>query len=211
MKKKKTETHLQKLIEEFPWLLGPAWEHLTANQTIRTLVREKHVPDENVGEWSLIKKDGDLKPDFVFLSDVGAEKEIIVFELKGPECGKTLTITEYLQLRKYLDILRGVYADRKIEIRGVLVGHDKFGFEETDTRIKVVTWSEVLASARSMHVSYLAALLQASEPTAGDTRLKQISDFGGAETVELLKRLAKVADFSSIITDSLWPKEELKS
>ena len=49
----KTETHLQRLIEAFPWLLGPKWERLTANQTIKTLVMEKHRPDESRGEWSL--------------------------------------------------------------------------------------------------------------------------------------------------------------
>ena len=130
----KTETHLQRLVEEFPWLLGPQWEHLTANQTIKTLVTEKHKPDIDMGEWSLPPALGSLKPDFVFLSDVGQEKEIVVFELKGPECGKTLQVVEYHQLRKYLDIIQGVYPN--IDIKGFLVGHDSGGFRETDTRIK---------------------------------------------------------------------------
>ena len=199
----KTETHLQRLIETFPWLLGPQWERLTANQAIKTLVTTKHIPDETAGEWSISDAKLKLKPDFVFLSDAGAEKEFIVFELKGPEAGKTLQPVEYEQLGEYLKIIRAVYVDKSITVKGVLVGHDMGGFEMNDRRITVKTWSEVLLEARNLHVSYLQALLLASEPGATDVRLKQISDFGGKETMELLSRLAPVGNFPNIITDSL--------
>jgi len=203
----KTETHLQRLIEEFPWLLGPQWERLTANQTIRTLVKEKHKPDPAFGGWTLASAHGSLKPDFVFLSDVAEKSEIVVFELKGPECGKTLQYSEYRQLVDYLDIIRQVYTDRDIRVHGVLVGHDKGGFEETDKRIDVVTWSSVLASARALHVSYLGSLLKASEPSADDARLRQIADFGGKETLELLNRLAKLGDFDPVVAKALESKK----
>lgn len=199
----KTETHLQRLIETFPWLLGPQWERLVANQAIKTLVTDKHKPDEAMGEWSMSDANLRLKPDFVFLSDAGAEKEFIVFELKGPEAGKTLQPAEYQQLGEYLRIIRAVYVDQSITVKGVLVGHDKGGFELHDTRITVKTWSEVLLEARNLHVSYLQALLLASDPGATDVRLKQIADFGGKETMELLSRLAPVGNFPNIITDSL--------
>lgn len=199
----KTETHLQRLVEAFPWLLGPQWERLTANQEIRTLIEKKHKPDPTMGEWSLADKKYGLKPDFVFLSDGGAQKEFIVFELKGPEAGKALQPVEYEQLSQYLRIIRGVYADLSISIKGVLVGHDKGGFETPDQRITVKTWAEVLIEARNLHVSYLKALLLASDPSASDLRLQQISDFGGKETMELLSRLAPVGEFPNIITDTL--------
>jgi Histidine kinase-, DNA gyrase B-, and HSP90-like ATPase len=204
----KTETHLQRLIEEFPWLLGPEWEQLTANESIKTLVTKKHKPDEPAGEWSLVPAQGKLKPDFVFLSDVGQEKEFVVFELKGPECGKNLQLVEYQQLRQYLDIIRGVYADKSIKVRGILVGHDLGGFEETDKRIEIITWSAVLVKARYMHVSYLAALLKGSEPDADDARLKQIANFGGKETLALLNRLAKIGDFPEIVATTLPPTNQ---
>ena len=46
-------------------------------------------------------------------------------------------------------------------------------------------------------------MLFASDPGATDVRLKQISDFGGKETMALLGRLAPVGNFPSIITESL--------
>lgn len=199
----RTESDLQRLIEEFPWLLGPQWEKLTANQTIRTLVQNKHKPDMDLGEWAVPTTLGNLKPDFVFLSDIGAQQEIVVFELKGPEGDKTLQPGEYRQLGKYLEIIRSSYTDQTIKVKGILVGHDKGGFEEHDKRIEVVTWFQILNSARAMHVSYLASLLKASEPSISDERLKQISDFGGQETKELLARLESISGFPSILTDGL--------
>jgi hypothetical protein len=196
-----TETQLQRLIEQFPWLLGPQWEKLVANQTIKTLVTSKHKPDQSAGQWQLPLAAGALKPDFVFLSDVGLEKELVVFELKGPECGKTLQPAEYKQLREYLDILGDVYTN--LSITGILVGHETGGVKETDNRITVTRWSDVLGSARSLHVSYLAALLKASEPGANDARLQQIADFGGKETIELLNRLAIFGDFPEVVTKVL--------
>lgn len=199
----KTETHLQRLIETFPWLLGPKWERLTANESIKTLVTQKHKPDEGLGEWSIAGEKIKLKPDFVFLSDPGGQEEFIVFELKGPEAGKTLQPIEYEQLSEYLKIIRAVYTSKSISVRGLLVGHDKGGFEEHDTRIEVKSWTEVLAEARNLHVEYLRALLLASDPSANDARLRQIADFGGKETMELLSRLAPVGNFPNVITDML--------
>ena len=66
-----------------------------------------------------------------------------------------------------------------------------------------MTWTEVLGEARNLHVEYLRALLLASDPSATDARLKQIADFGGKETMELLSRLAPVGNFPNVITDML--------
>jgi hypothetical protein len=199
----KTETHLQRLIENFPWLLGPQWERLTANQEIRTLVEKIHKPDPARGMWSLDKKQGALKPDFVFLSDLRSEKEFIVFELKGPEVGKTLQPVEYKQLHEYIQIISEVYVGDDVDIRGVLVGHDKGGFKEYDNRITVLTWSQVLLEARRSHVAYLQSLLEASNPKSNDIRLQQISNFGGAETLELLQRFSDLGEFPEVIKQTL--------
>ncbi len=203
IEEEKTETHLQRLIETFPWLLGPKWERVTANQNIRTLVTKRHKPDESLGEWALTSEKMKLKPDFVFLSDPGEREQFIVFELKGPESGKTLQPEEYEQLHTYLKIIKSVYASPNIKVHGVLVGHEKGGFAETDNRIEVKTWAEVLGEARALHVEYLNALLVASQPGPTDVRLRQIADFGGPETMELLARLAKISDFPAVIKETL--------
>ena len=194
----KNETQLQHLIESFPWLLGPEWEKLTANQTIKTLVEDKYQPKDVNGVSDLTSKEKGLKPDFVFLSDVGCETEIIVVELKGPESLKTLQPSEFYQLRDYLDIISASY-NNGIKIQGWIIGHETGGFTVTDTRITPYRWSEILASARKLHVSYLASLLQVSAPSADDQRIKQISDFGGAETLELLNRLGVLVDYDAEI------------
>lgn len=193
------ETQLQRLIENFPWLLGPEWEKLTANQTIKTLVESKYRPKEVNEESGVTDKEKALKPDFVFLSDVGVEAEIIVVELKGPESNKTLQQDEFFQLREYLDIISASYNNDGIRIQGWIIGHEKGGFKVTDNRITPYRWSDVLASARKLHISYLASLLQVSEPAADDQRIKQISDFGGEETLELLRRLNVIVDYDAEI------------
>jgi hypothetical protein len=173
---------------------------LSANQSIKTLVKTKFKPNPDDGEWNAFSDSGRLRPDFVFLSDVGTRNEIVVFEIKGPECDKTLLRSEYKQLGRYLDIIEGVYTN--LDIKGVLIGHDRGGFKAPDERIKILLWSEVLDSARALHVSYLESLLKASHPDADDARLKQISDFGGAETMELLQRLRSITD-SEILVQAL--------
>jgi Histidine kinase-, DNA gyrase B-, and HSP90-like ATPase len=184
----RTETHLQRLIEKFPWLIDPKNEFLTANQTIRTLVLSKHTPNVDSGEWNLGSGEAKLKPDFVFLADPAIEREIVVYELKGPEGKKTLQPEEYDQLSNYLKILGRIYNNEGMKISGVLIGHEKGGFDEYDKRIITKRWSDVLLSARYLHVTYLEALLQVSLPDRDDQRMSQIANFGGPEVVELLKR-----------------------
>ena len=199
----KTETHLQRLIESFPWLLGPQWEKLSANQTIKTLCEEAGKLPSFSTPASGATPGETLKPDFVFLSDPNESSEFIVFELKGPEAGKTLLPIEYDQLSNYLKIIRSKFPDKDVVVRGVLVGADTGGFDEYDKRIDVISWSKVLLAARNLHVSYLRSLLIASNPDASDLRLQQISDFGGAETVELIKRFGAISELPSIVNDSL--------
>lgn len=199
----KTETHLQRLIESFPWLLGPQWEKLSANQTIKTLCEEAgKLPSFSTPPLGTTSGEN-LKPDFVFLSDPNESSEFIVFELKGPEAGKTLLPLEYDQLSNYLKIIRSKFPDKDVVVRGVLVGADTGGFDEYDKRIDVISWSKVLLAARNLHVSYLRSLLIASNPDATDLRLQQISDFGGTETVELIKRFGAISEFPSIVNNSL--------
>ena len=198
-----TETKLQHLIEQFPWILGPEWELLCANRTIRKLVEDKfpsHFEMPVSQETMLVQN---KRPDFVFLSDVAERSEHVVFELKGPECEKTLRIDEYRQLSSYLDTIYD--ARPTVPIKGVLIGHDKGGFAETDTRIVVMRWDEIFMAARSSHLSFLLSLLTVSSPARDDQRMKQIADFGGKETIELLQKFASFSDLGKDVLQALPP------
>lgn len=210
IEQERTETHLQRLIEKFPWLIDPKNEFLTANQTLRTLVKEKHVPNKESGEWEIGSIEGRLKPDFVFLADPAVEREIVIYELKGPEGSKTLQPEEYKQLSNYLEIVSRVYNYEDIKIKGVLIGHEKGGIREFDNSITIKRWSDVLLDARHLHVTYLEALLQVSMPGKDDQRMQQIANFGGPEAIELLKRYSERQAFpkeilSEINSDQLSP------
>lgn len=203
IEQERTETHLQRLIEKFPWLIDPRNEFLTANQTIRTLITQKHIPNQDSGEWKMGSKEERLKPDFVFLSDPAIEREIVIYELKGPEGKKTLQPEEYEQLSKYLRIVSRVYNNDGIKISGVLIGHEKGGIKEFDNGISIKRWSDVLLNARHLHVTYLEALLQASLPDRDDQRMAQIANFGGPEAIELLKRYAERQSFPDEILNEI--------
>lgn len=200
----KNETTLQKLIERFPWLLGPEWEKLTANQQIKTLIKEYAKDFYEVDETD---KDKLLtrKPDFVFLSDVSKDTDIIVVEIKGPEHEKTLQPNEFFQLREYLDVIqvREKPGRPDLNLQGILIGHESGGFENPDGRIKIKTWNEVFLSARKLHISYLASLLKASNPAANDKRIKMIADFAGKEAMELLKSMNVIVDYDEEIITHL--------
>jgi hypothetical protein len=185
IKEEKTETDLQRLIENNPWLIDATHSFLTANREIKTLVEEKHRPTSTTSN-PLTQEQGKKRPDFVFLSDAGLKTQIVVYELKGPESEKTLHIDEYRQLVEYLDIIQDRYPQH--EVIGLLVGHDKGGFKETDTRICVKRWAEIEQETRFLHIEYLAALLRVSNPDCDDVRMKQIAAFGGQGTLELLKK-----------------------
>ncbi|MER2516507.1 MAG: ATP-binding protein [Candidatus Accumulibacter phosphatis] len=203
IEQERTETHLQRLIEKFPWLIDPKNEFLTANQTLRTLVRKKHVPNKESGEWEIGSAEGRLKPDFVFLADPAVEREIVIYELKGPEGSKTLQPEEYKQLSNYLEIVSRVYNYEDIKITGILIGHEKGGIREFDNSITIKRWSDVLVDARHLHVTYLEALLQVSMPGKDDQRMQQIANFGGPEAIELLKRYSEKQTFPEEILSEI--------
>lgn len=74
------ETDLQKLIENFPWILDPSGEYLTANESIRKCCQEVEksgvLPGGKYDSMVLTPEGNALKPDFVFLSS-GGENEIV--------------------------------------------------------------------------------------------------------------------------------------
>lgn len=182
------ELDLQRLIERFPWIIEPDAAVLTANQTLRTVIkraeREGQVPAgrrTNVGGTS----DG-YKPDFVFLSSP-EEKDIVVVELKNPQ--QDLTIENRRQLEDYMGFLEAHYPNARIE--GVLVGRNPNKMEAKYKDTKIVEWTEVLKQSRGRHLELLAAMLiQAADGTKGDARIEGAMLLGGPEAKRMLEKLA---------------------
>lgn len=187
------EVDLQKLLEEFPWIMEPDSIFLTANQPLKTTVEEA----EKAGLIPQPKKKvvagtpETNKPDLVFLTSPDIN-DIVVVELKNPQLD--LTIENREQLHSYMVYLEAHYPDAKI--RGYLVGRGTIKI--VVPTMELVQWTEVLARARARYVTFLAAML-ASVPE--DTvKLDTVHEFAGPDVWELLKKLAtKSQKLTSII------------
>jgi hypothetical protein len=183
------ELDLQRLIERFPWIIEPDAAVLTANQTLRTVLKrakeEGQIPTgrrTNVGGTS-----DEYKPDFVFLSSP-EEKDIVVVELKNPQ--KDLTIENRRQLEDYLSFLEVHYPNARIS--GVLVGRNPNKMEAKYAGTQIVEWTEVLKRSRARHLELLAAMLiQAADGTRGDARIEGAMLLGGPEAKRMLDKLAE--------------------
>jgi hypothetical protein len=183
-----TETDLQKLIETFPWILQPEMEKLTANQTLRTVI--KKAEEEGalpVPQIEPTQADA-LKPDFVFFSPPGEYGEIVVVELKNPGQEHLLTMQNEFQLSTYLRYLKVRYPDAKI--RGLLIGNNYSKLAPQDRNVEVLDWSDVLLRSRKGHIELLASMLVGANPDPNDSRVAQVAEYGGKEAMEMLERLA---------------------
>jgi hypothetical protein len=180
------EVDLQRLLQDFPWIIEPDRIFLTANQALKTVVLEAEkeglfpqppkkkvvagVPESN-------------KPDFVFLSSPD-EADIVVVELKNPQ--QDLTIENREQLYSYMVFLEAHYPNA--HVRGYLVGRTSKPMNMPREDSELLPWTEVLKRARSRYVTFLAAML-ASIPDE-NVKLNTVRDFAGPEVWELLKKLA---------------------
>lgn len=181
------EVDLQALLEEFPWIIEPDSVVLTANQQLKTVVKEAEgkgmIP---TGRRSFVNGVPERnKPDFVFLSSP-EDSRIVVVELKNPQ--EDLTVTNRAQLLDYLTYLEVHYPNA--DLQGYLVGRVPSGFHNNITNVRVIPWTEVMQRSRARHISYLAAMLT-SAPRDGDARVEQIRDFAGPETWAMLEKMAR--------------------
>lgn len=189
-----TETHLQRLIEDFPWLLKPEWEILAANQQIGNIIREI-----SAEKWNSTIENDKTRPDFVFLSDANGKK-IVIVELKGAEFNKTLMPEEFVQLGGYIDKLSIRFPNAKVE--GVLIGHDISGVSENlrsqRNNISLVNWQTVLQEAQTAHLDIIKTALGPTLANSNDTRIHMISDLTGKSTIDKLLAELRSKDFLSV-------------
>lgn len=185
----KREVDLQKLIESFPWILHPDMEKLTANQQLKTTAekaaKEGLIPSRTNPISS--GADPEDRADFVFFTNVESTKLVIV-EIKNPR--NDLTIENREQLTAYMAYFEQLYGGKTI-IEGKLIGSNPKGVSNPRKDVTILCWQDVFIQSRHGHIELLAAMLAGAYPDPNDARLKEVIEFGGEQTWELLDRMAK--------------------
>jgi hypothetical protein len=186
-----SETKLQRLVEEFPWILNPRGDVVTADQHLKTSIDQLALEGDQKGGvdariGSTIREMSEQeRADFVFLSDAN-KRRVQIIEIKGPE--HVLTMTDRRQLTDYLDFVS--LKRPKMEVSGLLIGGSHAIGINSDSRIDITSWSDVLLNCRAVYVELVSAMIVQAGPGGDDPRLKLVYEFGGAEVAELLRQIA---------------------
>lgn len=180
----KKETDLQKLLEEFPWILGQDYDQYYANQTLKVLVKDaiedgSLVPSRYYG----VEDEDRTRPDFVFLESVN--RKIVVVELKGPEV--TVKAKEIQQIQSYIWYLQERFSTSQIS--GMIVAGDFDEKFKTMEGISKITWDDILTQSRREHTDLLIGLLAGSDVSSNDHRVQQIRSLGGPVIEEFLQKV----------------------
>ncbi|WP_304270954.1 ATP-binding protein [Brevundimonas naejangsanensis] len=188
---RRSETDIQLLIEEFPWILQPRGEQLSADQWLKTTIDKAALAlgdDEADRAGRIIQGISDReRADFVFLTDP-QRKKIQIVELKGPRV--ELTQAHRRQLVDYLDFVEMHYSSA--QVTGLLIGRmPDPPINPKDERITARSWDDLLGDCRAAYIDLLASMLEHADVDPGDTRVELIKQFGGAPVWELLGRLAQ--------------------
>lgn len=104
---RRSETDLQKLVTEFPWILQPRGDLLTADKTLKTTIDAAAdiLGDESRYDPGMLIQgmNPSQRADFVFLTSPD-DKTIKVVEIKKPDL--PLGIEQERQLVAYLDFIK---------------------------------------------------------------------------------------------------------
>lgn len=189
---KRSETDLQKLVTEFPWILQPRGDLLTADKHLKTTIDAAAIAlgDESRYDPGMLIQgmSPSQRADFVFLTSPD-DKTIRVIEIKKPNT--PLGVEQERQLVAYLDFITSQRSEAKVT--GMLVGN-KDNFSQNDKRVEVKSWHEIFLECRAIYVELLASMLEIADIEGGDTRMKIIKEIGGQQTWELLRRLSNSDD-----------------
>jgi hypothetical protein len=197
------EKQLQYLIEEFPWILSTSLEQLTADEALATVI-QKATQEGLIGSPQIaddITKRNKQRPDFVLFSNAN-KSAIKVVELKSPEID--LSLIHRQQLAAYIDYIESHHLNA--EVTGWLIGKNTNHIEPKDTRISIFNWDEVFTKSRQEHLFLLAAMIGGAQDYADDIRLAQSIEFGGDQTIELLKKMTSINDDFKLLFEKIEQK-----
>ena len=161
-----TESQLQKLIEDAPWIIYPEWTPLTRNNTLGTL-REtfEHWYATQYGKEILTSpiESRSRRPDFVMYNHRG---RIEIIEIKRP--AHALADDEYERAMHYLDAVTRFISDNPDAGRGVsdvrlTIVCDRLNLQnliysrqlDMDTNVERRTWTEIFDGTKQAHEDFL--------------------------------------------------------
>lgn len=190
------EVDLQKLIEEFPWILEQEMGLLSSDVSLRRMVQEaeekghlsRRAPNPQRGATSK------QEPDFVYLAD-GKRTRFVVIEIKNPR--NDLIVENRTQITDYLDYIESKYP--KATIEGILIGTNPSDLQSKRNDLKILSWTDILLHSRTEHLSLLGSIIRNSEPS--DKRVADVKEFGGEKTWELLHKMAEQDDKLKALMD----------
>lgn len=187
-----TEPQLQNLLEQFPWILGSDKGKVFANEKMKTIVKKAALDDE-LQAHGLTKEhlkehpDSGTRPDFTVFSDTN-DKTIILIELKSPLV--ELERTHYNQLITYKGWFQDYYPDA--DVCCYLIGKNakEWQMKNTDKQINILSWQDICIRSRKDYIELLSSMLYGVSEFYDDVRIQKAIEFGGPESLELLKRMS---------------------
>lgn len=188
---KKSETRLQKLVEEFPWIIQPRGELLTADQWLKTSIEAIADADQSKDRSgrTIREMSPQERADFVFLTSPD-QKTIQVVEIKQNDPMHALNLENRRQLADYLDLIESERSSA--DVSGLLIGWaGKPKFEAKDLRITVKGWDEILGECRASYLELLAGTLEQADLSPDDSRLAMVKQFGGPRVWTWLNKMAE--------------------
>jgi hypothetical protein len=185
---KKSETKLQILVEEFPWIIQPRGSMLTANRTLKTTIEKLIDEDDspNRAGRTVRAMSPKERADFVFLTSA-EETRVEVVEIKPNDPAHVLNMENRRQLQDYIDFILTTRPNAKVT--GVLVGWNG-DYNPEDTRIVVKGWDQILGECRAAYLELLAGALAQADLDEADTRMEMVREFGGPRVWKWLKQVA---------------------
>lgn len=182
------ETQLQKLIEQFPWILKTNYEKLIPRTTLKKICDEAESSGIFPKRTIHPLEGNSTQPDFVFFEDAN-QNHIVIVELKGPEI--TAGYGEDEQLNSYVRYLQSRFPSATVE--GILLAgsFDPVLNKTRNVAVEYLHWEDVLKKSRRDHMELLAALLAGSDADKQDARVLQICELGGTSVENFLSDMSK--------------------
>lgn len=179
------ETDLQKLIEQFPWILNNKYEKYVCRINLKNVCEEAKT--QGLLQNRVVHSTGaNTFPDFVFFES--QDNNILVVELKSPS--ESADTGEWEQLDSYVRFLQSRHTDT--DVKGLLVAKSFAEVLSKDAYsgrgIEKKSWDTILKESRRGHMDLLAALISNN---SGDPNRVANPDIAGNEVQDFLVEMAK--------------------